>query len=935
MFGAGWNVSPRRVRRFWSAPLVALVSMLVAAFLAATLADAASSAPTPKVSNAPEVAAPGETVTTTGSGFKPRARGSLTFAGRAVGTFTTSSTGGFTKSWQAPAGAQSGVVKAKVSNRQASATLRIQAPAPPPPPLSGTERWSDAATWGGTVPADGSTVTVPSGKTVLLDRDVSLTGLQIDGTLVFEEKDLTLKSGWIMVHGKLQVGTEAAPFAHRGRIVLTGTDPTQNVMNMGAKVLGVMGGTLDLHGEARKGWTKLVATAARGSRQLTLEGEPGWRVGDRIAVSSTDYDPRQDEKATVTAVAGNTVTLDRALSKTHWGTVQTIDGRPVDERAEVALLSRNVGVEGEEASSAGGFGGQIMVMGGGAARVEGAELTRMGQKNVLRRYPIHFHMLGDAGANSYLRDTSIHDTANRCVTVHGTNKLSVQRNVCYDHLGHGFFFEDGAETGNTLEGNLGFGTREPADGEKLLPSDSSPATFWITNPDNTVRNNVAGGSEGVGFWYALPEHPTNLSTNANIWPRRTPLKEFSGNVAHSNDDRGLNVDDGPKDNVGNTDSAYYNPRANPTPPAEGQPDSAPVIADFSGFSAYKHRDRAVWMRGENHRLTGATLADNGIGATFASGESFLEDSLVVGETANKGTPEDWQIENGEVGLDGRSLPRFWDRDFPIRGYEFYDGRVGTRRTTFANFTPNAQREASGLGVLLGDAFSLHPRNFAETVRFVGAKRAYMPNPEPGKDGDNSAVFTDVDGSVTGTAGSVVTANNPFLTAPGCSRDAAQNVSVCPPGTDHVGLIAEALEGGPQKVKPLLVTRESDGAAQTLMGCCDDSTDAVTNLLSNQGYGVAFNGGTPERFRLTLWNGDDRWLRLKVAYAKEPKVSLWGCDLADPNQYSWCKGKTTSLAALDAATRSSFYYDADADALHLKIAPTDSNYERLEVEPKPQ
>ncbi len=67
-----------------------------------------------------------------------------------------------------------------------------------------------------------------------------------------------------------------------------------------------------------------------------------------------------------------------------------------------------------------------------------------------------------------------------------------------------------------ITGNLGLLTREPAAADRLLPTDGSPATFWVTNPDNVVSNNVAAGSQGNGFWYALPEHPTGLSANAGI-----------------------------------------------------------------------------------------------------------------------------------------------------------------------------------------------------------------------------------------------------------------------------------------------------------------------------------------------------------------------------------------------------------------------------------
>jgi hypothetical protein len=94
----------------------------------------------------------------------------------------------------------------------------------------------------------------------------------------------------------------------------------------------------------------------------------------------------------------------------------------------------------------------------------------------------------------------------------------------------------------------------------------------------------------------------------------------------------------------------------------------------------------------------------------------------VGETANKGNPSQWQIDHGRVGLDGRSLPRYWDPDFPIRGFEFYDGTMGAERTTFVNFTPNTQRRASGLGYRLFNHFNISPKNYTSGLRLVNANR---------------------------------------------------------------------------------------------------------------------------------------------------------------------------------------------------------------------
>ncbi len=44
------------------------------------------------------------------------------------------------------------------------------------------------------------------------------------------------------------------------------------------------------------------------------------------------------------------------------------------------------------------------------------------------------------------------------------------------------------------------------------------ANYWVTNPDNTVRNCNAAGTMFYGFWYELMEHPSGPTTDVNICP---------------------------------------------------------------------------------------------------------------------------------------------------------------------------------------------------------------------------------------------------------------------------------------------------------------------------------------------------------------------------------------------------------------------------------
>ena len=68
--------------------------------------------------------------------------------------------------------------------------------------------------------------------------------------------------------------------------------------------------------------------------------------------------------------------------------------------------------------------------------------------------------------------------------------------------------QDGVETGNLIEGNLVIYTRVS---DALLNTDTTPTSFWITHPNNTVRHNRAAGSEAYGFWYRFLDNPEGES----------------------------------------------------------------------------------------------------------------------------------------------------------------------------------------------------------------------------------------------------------------------------------------------------------------------------------------------------------------------------------------------------------------------------------------
>jgi len=762
-----------------------------------------------------------------------------------------------------------------------------------PPPVVNAN-WSDPATWGGTLPAAGADVVIPADKNVLLDMDTPALGsLTINGSLTFSpSRDLALTSRYIVVQGTLQIGTESAKRTRTATITLTG-DGGGDIQGFGDKMIGVLaGGRLELHGESRLAWTRLASTAPAGATEITLLQAPSWRAGDRIVLASTDFDPFQAEEATITQVSGTTVRFDTPLRYAHWGVMQSVGGVSLDERGEVGLLTRVVTIQGDSASLTTGIGGHVMVMQGATAHVEGVTFTRMGQKARLARYPMHWHLAG-AVDGQYFRNNAVWKSFNRCLTVHGTDNVVADGNVCHDHIGHGFFLEDGAESGNTFTGNLVMTTRQPAAGEAVLPSDTRPSSYWITNPDNTYRGNVAAGSRGIGFWCAFPASPTGLSVGAPDLPRRTPLREFRDNVAHSNRSVGLNVDDGPTMD-GTTETTNYSPRQDPTA------DSPPVIADFTGLRGWKNQGRGVWLRGSNLRITNAVLADNGIGATFAANETFVQNSTFIGESDNVGA----------------GMPFY-------RGYEFYDGRVGAENVQFINFTKVGAIPSSALGQNRNNAFPISTGNFAKGLTFINANEVYFEDPHADKDGDKAAAFYDSTGSVTGTAGYYVVANVPFMVDNSCSLRTAWNSWVC------IGrrVNLRVNNNGTEPAGPFTLTRD-DGASIVLVGVPNTQTTGTTTAVPGRSYAVTWGGAVPPRPRLFLNRTlPGEWARMTVPYPTGNIRVIRDYNSGSPLV------QANSVAEVDIATGAAWYYDAATGLVHLKLV-TNANrdYAAMFIEP---
>ncbi|WP_139959673.1 G8 domain-containing protein [Flavicella sediminum] len=626
--------------------------------------------------------------------------------------------------------------------------------------------WNNNSTWSSnSIPTNLDDVIIPNGIRVTLSGTMTARSISVFGILspfsLTTNFELTTKGVMIQNGGLMQIGSTASPYSANGIITLTGSNPSEVLMGssvMGSKLIGVMSnGRLELHGIAKKSWTQLNATALAGANNITLKETIDWEIGDEIVIASTDFDPHQAEKRKITSITGNILGLDAPLNYMHWGVEQTYNNGTkdliLDERAEVGLLTHNLKIQGDISSESNGFGGHIMSMSGSISKASNIELYRMGQKSQLGKYPWHWHLLGNANGQ-YIKNSGIHTSYNRVITVHGTNNTVVEGNVGFDFLGHGYFLEDGDETGNLFKNNLGVLCKRPKDGEETTPNDigigadrgvpeeAFPSTFWITNPNNDFIGNVAAGSDGSGFWHLVLIEPINES-GSSYEPGIQPMGVFDDNKAHSNLFN-WGIDSGVDKTTEELTNGHYRPQ---------NANGSQFIPTINRFTGYKSVDRNVWIRANKMDFYDCKFADNGR-SDFFSYTQTLFNSLVVGKSDNIGTP----TSASEIEA-GRTLP-YPDRGAKVfsngfRGHSIYDGPSGIVDTHFAGFDSNG---ANAFCFQTNGASRKSTNHFARGITYDAAI------PEANKfDFTNTSYVSymylsgiiDEDGSLTGHAGSRV------------------------------------------------------------------------------------------------------------------------------------------------------------------------------------
>lgn len=353
-------------------------------------------------------------------------------------------------------------------------------------------------------------------------------------------------------------------------------------------------------------WVRLAKDALPGDMSLQVAGPVDWKKGDNIILTTTDYLPGHSEQLTLSQDAGSpsnnitTLSLTSAVTYPHNGQLFDLSAASTklgpnfpksgDMRAAVGLLTRNIRIVSDgntpgapfTATPGNYFGGHTIVRQGfNTYQVQGVEFYQLGQGGSIMHYPVHFHMDRTTPAGTSIMDSSVWDSMTRWMVIHGTQGLMLARNVGYASIGHGYYLEDGTETGNKLYANLGVFARaavannpttanpqnprmvpgiltatdpicaaNPSDPSKCpvsygnfpFYSDSdNPSVFWIMNGMNDFQYDMAAGAGTCGACYWFVPGAISGPSQMEKWfgyaseqlgsgrAGLTPLQNFVGN----------------------------------------------------------------------------------------------------------------------------------------------------------------------------------------------------------------------------------------------------------------------------------------------------------------------------------------------------------------------------------------------------------------------
>jgi PKD repeat protein len=542
--------------------------------------------------------------------------------------------------------------------------------------------WSSASTWSsGRVPGAGDVVSIAANTTVTYDvvstAAINTVVIQAGGHLIFRtdvNTELTVVNLLVLQGGELQIGTAANPVASNvtAQVVIadqainTTLDPAQ----YGNGLIAL--GKVTMYGAAKnQTFVELATEPKAGDTTLTLK-QPvtGWKAGDELVLPDSrqltwsqafaNYVPEW-EQLNIASISpdGTVITLTKPLQFNHPGArdaAGVLDFLPhvADRSSNLEVRSQNpIGTRGYTLFT---YRADVDIHntefhGLGRSKIDAFDnttfdangnVTHVGT-NQQGRYPVTFdHLIGPAAIPADGYQYTFSNNIVECpltpmpfrwgIDINGSDYGMISGNVVYNWAGAGIMTEQGNESFNVIENNFvmrvtGIGLR--ADYPQDFGTEGS--AFWLSGPNNYVRNNVAAdvsGPQTYTYGYILFFGDTgNMAVPASqgadpsvsgqsiiVNMNATPLLQFAGNQAYGVES-GLTYWE-----VGCT---------NGVPNSVGQS----VIKDFKlwaffnlGMFGYQSNNLTIdgfVARGDN------ALLQAGSGATGFYGGDYIQKNLVI------------------------------------------------------------------------------------------------------------------------------------------------------------------------------------------------------------------------------------------------------------------------------------------------------------------
>lgn len=401
--------------------------------------------------------------------------------------------------------------------------------------------WGNPDTWGGSLPGDDATLHIPPGVVVTISEQFEqrYASLLLEGTLKFAN-DVSTSLYIETIVGSMQsiieIGTKSQPIEPDVSAGIVFIDRGPIDLNADFQQFGkglIMMGKTDVCGAFKTSWMTLASAPSMGDATVTLAAQPvGWEPGDEIVITGTQLgNPESDEKRTIVAVTGKTLTLNTPLAWDHHPPQGT------DFHVHIANLSRNVVFQSENPDIP--RRAHVMFMHNLDVRLENMRFYQMGRTNkrvqvddwffptlvadvyeagdrtnIRGRYSCHFHRGGvnpHTTTPALVKGCVIEDDPGWAYVNHSSN-VDFINNVSYNIVGGAFQTESGDEIGS-FRNNLAIRTVNPD--YPLLDPETAPVDiressqdfafqgdgFWFHGGGVEVEGNVASGSSGHGFIY--------------------------------------------------------------------------------------------------------------------------------------------------------------------------------------------------------------------------------------------------------------------------------------------------------------------------------------------------------------------------------------------------------------------------------------------------